>query len=81
MASRITLNFEELSQNWNVKERFLYTDIGNIREDDVVICQLTFDCLVDEFISEGIRGFIDDLPSWLKPIVKSFAEYYYRELD
>lgn len=79
MASRITLNFEELSKDINAKEKFLYTDVNSLREDDLVICSITFDCLVDEFISEGIRGFIEELPTWLKPIVKKYATYYYRE--
>ena len=79
MASRITLNFEELSKDINAKEKFLYTDIKSIREDDLVICQITFDCLVDEFIAEGIRGFIEELPKWLRFVVKKYAYFYYKD--
>lgn len=77
MAKRLEMNFEELEQNWNAKVEYVEKEVGELRENDTVIDEGTFDSLVNEIAMEEIHRFVDELPFWLKPIVKYFNKYYF----
>ncbi len=78
MAKRLEMNFEELEQNWNAKVEYVEKEVGELRENDTVIDEGTFDSFVNEVAVEEVKRFIQDyVPFWLRPIVKYFARYYF----
>lgn len=78
MAKRWELNYEELERDYTAKVKYLEKEVGELHEDDTVMDEGTFDSFVNEVTTEEVKRFIDeDLPFWLRPIVKYFARYYY----